>query len=177
MFFYFKKNNSKNISRNFSGAVSNCPPLFPSIILDTFQLWRLIFWCHIFLPFHIVNSQGKNIGVGCRFLLQWTMFCQNSSLWLVCLGWPCMAWIIASFPGPSFPVVNVTAQPGPDRSLPPCFAAPAQSRAGHDHWCQGSARTAPRVEDPRAFSACNMGDQGLIPGLGKSPGEGKDNPL
>ena len=26
-------------------------------------------------------------------------------------------------------------------------------------------------------SACNAGDLGLIPGLGKSPGEGKDYPL
>ena len=26
-------------------------------------------------------------------------------------------------------------------------------------------------------SACNAGDLGLIPGLGQSPGEGKDHPL
>ena len=26
-------------------------------------------------------------------------------------------------------------------------------------------------------SACNSGDQGLIPGLGRSPGEGNGNPL
>ena len=26
-------------------------------------------------------------------------------------------------------------------------------------------------------SACNAGDPGLIPGLGRSPGEGRDNPL
>ena len=26
-------------------------------------------------------------------------------------------------------------------------------------------------------SACNVGDQGLIPGLGRSPGEGNGNPL
>ena len=26
-------------------------------------------------------------------------------------------------------------------------------------------------------SACNEGDPGLIPGLGRSPGEGNDNPL
>ena len=26
-------------------------------------------------------------------------------------------------------------------------------------------------------SACNVGDLGLIPGLGRSPGEGNDNPL
>ena len=26
-------------------------------------------------------------------------------------------------------------------------------------------------------SACNMGDPGLIPGLGRSPGEGNGNPL
>ena len=37
-----------------SEAISNCLPLFPSSILDTFQSGRLIFWCHIFLPFHTV---------------------------------------------------------------------------------------------------------------------------
>ena len=37
------------------------------------------------------GSPGKNTGVGCHFLLQWTMFCQNSSLWPFWLGWPCMA--------------------------------------------------------------------------------------
>ena len=36
-------------------------------------------------------SPGKNTGVGCHFLLQWTVFCQNSSLWPVCLGEPCTA--------------------------------------------------------------------------------------
>ena len=29
----------------------------------------------------------------------------------------------------------------------------------------------------RYLSACNAGDQGLIPGLGRSPGEGNGNPL
>ena len=31
------------------------------------------------------GSHGRNTGVVCYFLLQWTMICQNS-LWLVCLG-------------------------------------------------------------------------------------------
>ena len=40
-----------------SGAINNCPLLFPSSILDTF--WPgggLIFPCHIFLPFHTVHG-------------------------------------------------------------------------------------------------------------------------
>ena len=37
-------------------AISNCPLLFPSSILDTFQPGGLIFWCHIFLPFHTVHG-------------------------------------------------------------------------------------------------------------------------
>ena len=32
----------------------------------------------------------------CHSLLQWTMSCQNPSLWPVHLGWPCMAWLISS---------------------------------------------------------------------------------
>ena len=38
-----------------SGVISNCPLLFPSTILDTFQLGGLI-WCHIVLPFHTVHG-------------------------------------------------------------------------------------------------------------------------
>ena len=34
---------------------------------------------------------------GCHFLLQWAMFHQNSSLWPVHLGWPCIAWLLISW--------------------------------------------------------------------------------
>ena len=34
-----------------SGSISNCPSLFPSSILDTFQPGGLIFRCHIFFLF------------------------------------------------------------------------------------------------------------------------------
>ena len=37
-------------------------------------------------------------------------------------------------------------------------------------------RSFPGGSDGKA-SACNVGDLGLIPGLGKSPGEGNGNPL
>ena len=36
------------------GAISNCPPLFPSSMLDTFWPGELILWYHIFLPFDTV---------------------------------------------------------------------------------------------------------------------------
>ena len=42
------------------------------------------------------GSYGKNTGVVCNSLLQQIKFCQNSLLWLVRLGWPCMAWLIGS---------------------------------------------------------------------------------
>ena len=42
-----------------SGAISNCLLLFPSSILDTFLPGRLIFQCHIFLPFHTVHRVVK----------------------------------------------------------------------------------------------------------------------
>ena len=41
-----------------SGAIS-CTPLFPCGILDTFQPERLIFQCHIFLPFYTVHGVFK----------------------------------------------------------------------------------------------------------------------
>ena len=31
-------------------------PLFPSSILDTYQPGALLFWCHIFSPFHTVHG-------------------------------------------------------------------------------------------------------------------------
>ena len=43
------------------------------------------------------GSHGKYPGVVCHSLLQWITFCQNSSLWPVHLGWPCIAWLIASW--------------------------------------------------------------------------------
>ena len=46
--------------------------------------------------YHWAAWEAKNTGVGCYFLLQWAMSCQNSSRWPICLGWPCMAWLIAS---------------------------------------------------------------------------------
>ena len=41
------------------------------------------------------GSWGKNTGVVGHSLLQWTTF-WNSPLWHILLGWPCMAWLIAS---------------------------------------------------------------------------------
>ena len=41
------------------------------------------------------SSRGKNTGVVCHSLLQWTTL-WNSPLWRILLGWPCMAWLIAS---------------------------------------------------------------------------------
>ena len=31
----------------------------------------------------------------CHFLLQWTIFCQNSLLWPICLWWPSTVWHIS----------------------------------------------------------------------------------
>ena len=42
------------------------------------------------------GSHGKYTGMVCHFLLWWIMFCQNSLLWPVHLGWPCVARLIAS---------------------------------------------------------------------------------
>ena len=40
-------------------------------------------------------SCGKKTRGGWHFLLQWNTFCQNSSPWPICHGWPCTAWLIA----------------------------------------------------------------------------------
>ena len=76
-----------------SGAIS---PLFHSSILGAFRPEGLISHC-IILPFHTFH------GILGAKILEWFAvpfssgpFCQNSLLWPVCLGWPCMAWLIAS---------------------------------------------------------------------------------
>ena len=51
-----------------------------------------------------LGSHGKNIlqwfaipsSSGPRFVVRTLFFCQNSLLWPVCLGWHCVAWLIAS---------------------------------------------------------------------------------
>ena len=64
----------------------------PSSILDTFQTVSRLFaysccsW----------GSHSKNTPVVCHLLLHWTTFCQNSPLWPICLGWPCMAGLLTS---------------------------------------------------------------------------------
>ena len=42
------------------------------------------------------GSRGKNTEVVCHSLLRWTMFCQTSPPWPICLGWPHRAWLIVS---------------------------------------------------------------------------------
>ena len=51
-----------------------------------------------FFPFILFMgfSWQKKTLVVCLSFFQWTTFCQNSSLWPTCLGWPCKAWLIAS---------------------------------------------------------------------------------
>jgi len=74
-----------------SGDISNCLLLFPWIPED---LWGsssgVISFCLFILS---MGSLNKNTGVGCHFFLQWTRFCQNSSLLPVCFEWPCMAML------------------------------------------------------------------------------------
>ena len=49
------------------------------------QRTRSYVWVKLqYCPWHF---PGRNIGVGCHFLLQWTVFCQNSSLWTSHPSW------------------------------------------------------------------------------------------
>ena len=54
------------------------------------------------------GSHGKNIGVVCHSLLQWTTFCQNSSLWLICL-WVVLHYMTHSFTEVCKPLHRVKA--------------------------------------------------------------------
>ena len=67
-----------------SGAISNCPLLFPSSIEDTFWSGKgggggsssgVVFFAFSYSSW---CSCSKNTGVGCHFLFWWTTFCWNS---------------------------------------------------------------------------------------------------
>ena len=88
----------------FSGTVSNCLPLFYSSTLNTFKPGSSSSGVMSFCLFIVsMGLYRQNTGVGCHFLLQWTMFCQNSSLCPVFLGWSCMVWLHWVMQGPSPP--------------------------------------------------------------------------
>ena len=77
-----------------SGAMS---PLFSSSILASTNLgsssFSVLSFC-LFIPF--MGFTRPEYWSGLLFLLQWTVFCQNSPSWPIHLEWPCMAWLIAS---------------------------------------------------------------------------------
>ena len=59
---------------------------------------RVIFWCHIFLPFHTFHGvlMARILEWFCHSLLQWTMVCQRSSLQHIHFRWLFKEWLIAS---------------------------------------------------------------------------------
>ena len=56
------------------------------------------------------------------------------------------------------------------------FTSPDYLPSGYDSATFGSGEIFPGDSEGKE-SACNVGDQGLIPGSGRSPEEGNDNPL
>ena len=96
------------------------------------------------------DSPGKNTGVGCCALLQGIFWAQGSNLHLL--------YLLALAGG--------------------FFTTSATWEARDDHiYCYLlSSLVFPGGSDGKE-SACNAGDQGLIPGSGRSPGERKSNPL
>ena len=67
------------------------------------------------------------------------------------------------------------------KNLPVMQETPLQFLGGEDPLEKGEATTPVFLGFPcgsaRKESACNAGDLGLIPGLGRSPGEGRGYPL
>ena len=78
-----------------SGVIS---PLFSSSIIGHLPTWGIHLSVSYVFAFLYCSwgSHSKNTDVVCSSLLQWTMFCQNSSPGPVHLWWPCTAWFIVS---------------------------------------------------------------------------------
>ena len=81
-----------------------CFGSIPPFFLELFLHWSPVaYWAPTNLgssSFRVLSfclcswgSQGKNTEVVCLSLPQWTIFCQNSPPWPVCLGWPYKAWL------------------------------------------------------------------------------------
>ena len=132
-----------------------------SVVSDsvTPQLWPARLLC----PW---DSPGKNTGVGCRALLQGIFPTQGSN------------------PGsPESQAYSLPAEP-PGKPLAQAFLDLLQS--AHSNSCTFSEahtpQTLPQSRNnlnacPAAQSTSDVGDAGLIPGLGRSPGGGHGNPL
>ena len=58
------------------------------------MLSRFVIAFCLFILF--MGFSGQDTEVACHSFLQWTTFCQNSPPWPIHLGWPYMAWLIAS---------------------------------------------------------------------------------
>ena len=89
------------------------------------------------------GSPGKNTGVGCHFLLQWTMFRQNSSLWPVHLGWPCTAWLLGSL---SYAMPFATTRLWSMKGQPTPVFLPRQPYGQYEKAKKYDCRRPPRLE-------------------------------
>ena len=99
------------------------------------QTWRT----HLSMSYLFVilysswGSHSKYTGVISHSLLQWIMFCQNSPLWPIHLGWQYMAWLIA-LSGYTSPFATTRqwstarVQPRQDPGVPSGWTASARER-------------------------------------------------
>ena len=102
--------------------------------------------------FRLWDSPGKNTGVGCHFLLQGIFPTQGLNLGLLCLLDCKRILYLLSYQGSMLNTVS------------------------RNYYIIQTFSGFPGGSDGKA-SACNVGDLGSIPGLGRSPGEGNGNPL
>jgi len=100
-----------NYTTEHQFCLSPAASFFPELLVIVLYSFPVAYWTpsnlggssfsviyfYIFFAFSFCSwgSHGKNPGVVCH-LPQWTTFCQNSSLWPIHLGRPCIAWLTAS---------------------------------------------------------------------------------
>ena len=111
------------------------------------------------------DSQGKYSEVVFHSLLQWSMFCQNSPLWPIRLGWPYTAWL-NSFTELDKAVVPV------QETLKESSPAPQSESVSSSTLSQVTL-----VVKNLPAKAGDAWDKGWIPESGEFPGGGYGNPL
>ena len=110
------------------------------------------------------DSPGKNTGVGCHFLLQCMKVKSESEV----------AQLFPTLRDPMDWSLPASSVHGIFQARVPEWGAIAFSAP----YCLSKSKSKcfPCGSEDKA-SACNVGDLGSIPGLGRSPGEGNGNPL
>ena len=134
------------------------------------SIYICICYCCLVTKLYPSVLQPHGLYVTCQAPLSMGLYMYNIYIYILVITPPLQSpdgGHDAATPIPVPPAVQPPGAP-PVRDL---GSVPPELTAGHQSFHMAMANPNGKV------SSCNMEDPGLIPGLGRSPGEGNDNPL